>query len=111
MSPQKQLRAFMIFILLEIFVVMFLWTWHAAPPAQTYQAKQQLVQKFLISDYCLSTESRHTRHLSSPEWIAPFQDFPGYLEHFPSSSFFQINPYQQKKFWPSPSESHPPSSP
>ena len=48
----------------------------------------QLTQRFLLTDFVLSTESRHTRHLNTPEWVAPFQDFPAYLEHFPSSSFF-----------------------
>ena len=46
-------------------------------------------KRLLLTDLCLSTESRHTRHISMPEWIAPFQDLPGYHDHFPSSSFFQ----------------------
>jgi hypothetical protein len=50
--------------------------------------KNQLVRSFLLTDYCLSTESRHTRHIALPELIAPFQDLPAYHEHFPSSSFF-----------------------
>lgn len=52
-----------------------------------YTAKRQIVQRFLLTDYCLSTESRHTRHIALPEIIAPFQDLPGYHDHFPSSSF------------------------
>ncbi len=57
-----------------------------------YRPKQQLATKFLLSDYCLSTESRHTRHLNFPELIAPFQDVPGGHDHFPSSSFLFPNP-------------------
>jgi hypothetical protein len=45
-----------------------------------------------LTDFCLSTESRHLRHVSQPEWIAPFQDFPAYQEHFPASSFFVTSP-------------------
>lgn len=52
-------------------------------------AKRAIVQRLLLTDYCLSTESRHTRHLSMPEWIAPFQDLPGYLDHFPSSTLIR----------------------
>jgi len=46
-----------------------------------------IASRFLLTDLCLSTESRHTRHLSRPELIAPFQDAPGYIDHFPSSTF------------------------
>lgn len=54
---------------------------------KNYQAKNQIVRRFLLTDYCFTTESRHTRHISLPDWIAPFQDLPTYHEHFPSSSF------------------------
>ncbi len=54
-----------------------------------YTNQKQISKSFLLTDFCFSTESRHVRHLSMPEWIAPFQDFPAYHEHFPSSSFFQ----------------------
>lgn len=57
---------------------------------ETYYSNQRQISKsFLLTDFCFSTESRHVRHLSMPEWIAPFQDFPAYHEHFPSSSFFK----------------------
>jgi hypothetical protein len=54
-----------------------------------YAAKQKIAHTFLLTDYCFSTESRHTRHIALPENIAPFQDFPAYHDHFPSSSFIQ----------------------
>jgi hypothetical protein len=57
--------------------------------ANTQKEKSQLAKILLLTDLCLSTESRHVRHLSTPEYIAPFQDFPAYHEHFPSSSFLQ----------------------
>lgn len=57
-----------------------------------FAAKQQLAKRFLLTDYCLSTESRHTRHLNFPELIAPFQDVPGGHDHFPSSSFLFPDP-------------------
>ncbi len=58
-------------------------------PTPNYTAKQQIANTFLLTDYCFSTESRHTRHIALPENIAPFQDFPAYHDHFPSSSFIQ----------------------
>ena len=56
-----------------------------------YEKQRQISKQLLLTDFCFSTESRHVRHLSMPEWIAPFQDFPAYHEHFPSSSFFKPN--------------------
>lgn len=57
------------------------------PKEKYYAPKRALANRFLLTDYCLSTESRHTRHIALPEPIAPFQDLPAYHEHFPSSSF------------------------
>lgn len=46
----------------------------------------QLVQRLNITDLCLFTEARYTRHLSQTDLFSPFQDHPGALEHFPSGS-------------------------
>ncbi|GEM_PF-1828271 len=72
-----------------------------------FEEKRQLIQRFLITDYCLSTESRHTRHYLFSEWIAPFQDLAGWHEHFPSSSFF--NPPLNRSVYSSFSNSAPSS--
>lgn len=61
-----------------------------------YRHEKVLSQRFLLTDFCFSTESRHTRHISMPELIAPFQDLPGFHDHFPSSSFFHPQHKQQK---------------
>jgi hypothetical protein len=47
---------------------------------------QQLVKELLITDLCLFTEARYTRHLSQADLHAPFQDSPMSMEHFPSGS-------------------------
>jgi hypothetical protein len=60
------------------------------PPQQKWQSKQKMMKVLLLTDYCLSTESRHTRHFTMPDYFAPFQDTPAFYEHFPSSSFFPI---------------------
>lgn len=65
--------------------------WALAPRRAT-APNRLLVQRLQLSDLCLSTESRHTRHLSTPEWMAAFQDVPGFHDHFPSSSFLQPRP-------------------
>ena len=46
-----------------------------------------LVKSLRLTDLCLFTEARYTRHPSMADRFAPFQDHPTALEHFPSGSF------------------------
>jgi hypothetical protein len=45
-----------------------------------------LVKEFRLTDLCLFTEARYTRHPSMADFHAAFQDHPGALDHFPSGS-------------------------
>ena len=45
-----------------------------------------LVQELGLTDLCLFTEARYTRHPSQADRHAAFQDSPLSLEHFPSGS-------------------------
>lgn len=45
-----------------------------------------LVRDYGLTDLCLSSEARYTRHPSMADLHAPFQDHPLALEHFPSGS-------------------------
>ncbi len=51
-----------------------------------------LMQALWLNDFCLTTESRHLRHLSTPEWMGVFQDYPGFHDHFPASGFLPPGP-------------------
>jgi hypothetical protein len=53
---------------------------------QGMQEAARLVEWLGLSDLCLFTEARYTRHLSLADLHAPFQDHPVSLEHFPSGS-------------------------
>ncbi|MBI5585128.1 MAG: hypothetical protein HY892_15045 [Deltaproteobacteria bacterium] len=46
----------------------------------------RLVEDLALTDLCLFTEARYTRHLSQADRYSPFQDHPAALEHFPSGS-------------------------
>ncbi|KHK03950.1 hypothetical protein [Desulfovibrio sp. TomC] len=46
----------------------------------------RLVAELGLTDLCLSTEARYTRHLSQADRFAAFQDHPRSLEHFPSGA-------------------------
>jgi hypothetical protein len=48
--------------------------------------KTAMVRDLELTDLCLFTEARYTRHPSQADMHAPFQDHPLSLEHFPSGS-------------------------
>lgn len=41
-----------------------------------------------LTDLCVATEARYTRHPSVSDAMVPFMDHPGALEHFPTGSFW-----------------------
>jgi len=47
-----------------------------------------LVAGLGLSDLCLSTEARYTRHPAVSDPVVPVMDHPGAIEHLPSGSFF-----------------------
>ena len=44
------------------------------------------VRNLHVTDLCLATEARYTRHPALADRHAPFQEHPLALEHFPSGS-------------------------
>ena len=48
--------------------------------------RRNLVRDLQLTDLCLFTEARYTRHLSQADLHSPFQDYPLAFEHFPSGS-------------------------
>ncbi len=48
--------------------------------------RRHLVRELQLTDLCLFTEARYTRHLSQADLHSPFQDYPMAFEHFPSGS-------------------------
>lgn len=41
-----------------------------------------------LSDLCIATEARYTRHPAASDGVVPFMDHPGAIEHFPTGSFW-----------------------
>ncbi|HLO26894.1 MAG TPA: hypothetical protein VK187_12345 [Geobacteraceae bacterium] len=54
--------------------------------AAALAADGELVRELRLTDLCLFTEARYTRHPAMADRHAPFQDHPLALEHFPSGS-------------------------
>lgn len=48
--------------------------------------RARLVRTLGLTDLCLFTEARYTRHPAMADLHAPFQDHPFAFEHFPSGS-------------------------
>jgi hypothetical protein len=98
---KTQLFSFFLVLTLGLLVLALtlpLWGFFFVSDMREAKAAQKAVAgRFLLTDFCFSTESRHVRHFAMPEWVAPFQDYPAYLEHFPASSFFMPIPLQPPK--------------
>jgi hypothetical protein len=57
-----------------------------AKEAPALMAAAELAGRLQLTDLCLFTEARYTRHPAMADVNAPFQDHPLALEHFPSGS-------------------------
>lgn len=66
---------------------------HAAtasyPQGAAQAERRQLVKSLQLTDLCLFTEARYTRHPAMADNHAPFQEHPAALEHFPSGALLQ----------------------
>jgi len=89
MVPLRKSTLFFLLIALNLLVIGFL-VLHAGmrsqEPAARLSASRALVRQLKLSDLCLFTEARYTRHPAMADRHAPFQDHPLALEHFPSGS-------------------------
>ena len=50
------------------------------------EEQARIVRSLELTDLCLFTEARYTRHPSQADLHSSFQDHPCALEHFPSGS-------------------------
>jgi hypothetical protein len=46
-----------------------------------------------LTDLCVATEARYTRHPAVSDHLAPFMNYPGAMEHFPTGSFWTPPPH------------------
>lgn len=78
-------------ILIACLLALFLLTFadaslRRAGSAERLDENARLVQQLGLTDLCLFTEARYTRHPSQADLHSAFQDHPLGLEHFPSGS-------------------------
>ena len=85
----RKSTAFFLFTLGNaILLVLLLWSGrYASGEARAMRETSRLmVQQLQLTDLCLFTEARYTRHPSMADLHSAFQDHPLALEHFPSGS-------------------------
>lgn len=59
--------------------------------------KSEVVGHLGITDICIFTDARYTRHPSMADYATPFQDYPLSIDHFPSSSFMDVPPHLNRR--------------
>jgi len=85
----RKSTAFLLFTLGNaILLVLLLWSGrYASGDARAMrEASRLMVQQLQLTDLCLFTEARYTRHPSMADLHSAFQDHPLALDHFPSGS-------------------------
>ena len=58
--------------------------------------RREIVRALTLTDLCLFTEARYTRHPSMTDLYTPFQDHPMSLEHFPSGAIMTVPPHLKR---------------
>jgi hypothetical protein len=85
----RKSTAFSLFTLgSAILLALLLWSgrYGSGEAGAMQEASRVMVQKLQLTDLCLFTEARYTRHPSMADLHSAFQDHPLALEHFPSGS-------------------------
>jgi len=59
-------------------------------PGAELREQNFLFKSLQLTDLCLATEARYTRHPAMADRHAPFQEHPVALEHFPSGSLILL---------------------
>jgi len=81
---------FLAFLLLGALVMVFFLFIHPHLQKDDFHNKlakrKDLVRTLRLTDLCIFTEARYTRHLSQADLQSPFQDYPTAFDHFPSGS-------------------------
>lgn len=89
MSALRPSRVFLICLasLVCLFVLSLLDAcWLRGARGAAVEARRNLVLNLKLTDLCLFTEARYTRHPSQADLFSAFQDHPSGLEKFPSGS-------------------------
>jgi hypothetical protein len=97
---KRKSNAFLAYLLINFLLLAVLLV-HAQTRQRTdlpiLQEKRRLVSDLELTDFCLFTDARYTRHPSMADLNTPFQDYPFSFEHFPSGSIMPLPPHLRQK--------------
>ena len=96
MTVRTESTAFFLFAALCLGVLLLLFahaSWREKADRAAYGEKREIVKALGLTDLCLFTEARYTRHPAVADRFTPFQDHPLSLEHFPSASILLPPPH------------------
>lgn len=88
---------FFIVFLAVCSILLLLMTFYAAISVKqempNIQVKSGMVRELHLTDLCLFTDARYTRHPSMADLHSAFQDYPISFEHFPSGTIVAPPPH------------------
>lgn len=86
----------MVYMLMNLVFFVFMFA-HAAYSKREVRPvlaeKSAMVREYGLTDLCLFTDARYTRHPSMADLNTPFQDYALSFEHFPSGSLISPPPH------------------
>ena len=98
MSGRKA-KGFFLFAAISMFLIslMFVHTsFKEKNSMPSLEEKRKIVKELELTDLCLFTDARYTRHPSMADLNTPFQDHPMSLEHFPSGAIMPPSSHLMK---------------
>lgn len=96
MTLRRESTAFFLFVALCLGTLLLLFlhaSWREKADRGIYGEKREIVKALGLTDLCLFTEARYSRHPAVADRFTPFQDHPMSLEHFPSASILLPPPH------------------
>ena len=84
---------FAVYVLIHLCILALLWV-HAqlgqSRARPDLELKREMVGSLGLTDLCLFTEARYTRHPAMADSNAPFQDHPMSFDQFPSGAIVTV---------------------
>ena len=96
MTSRRESTVFFLFVTLCLAFLLLLFahaSWRDKADRESYGEKREIVKALGLTDLCLFTEARYSRHPAMADRFTPFQDHPLSLEHFPSASILLPPPH------------------
>jgi hypothetical protein len=72
--------------------------WRQATGQEERAQVAALVRTLELTDLCLFTEARYSRHPAMADLSTPFQDYPMSMEHYPSGALMSPPPHLRRRF-------------